>query len=79
VAVIPPAAGAAPGQDVHPFGAADLDALLPHVDLFSLNACARRAGTGRAAQGPAAGQRACAQRHHGRQGRRDVVGRPAAA
>jgi hypothetical protein len=47
VAVIPPAAGAAPEQGAagaRPFGAADLDALLPHVDLFSLNACAHRTG-----------------------------------
>ena len=45
VAVIPPAASAAP--DAHGrsasarlFTSADLEALLAHVDLFSLNACA---------------------------------------
>ena len=45
VAVIPPAAGAAPdtrgrSADARLFTSADLEALLPHVDLFSLNACA---------------------------------------
>lgn len=45
VAVIPPAASLADtqggrGAGARLFAAADLIALLPHVDLFSLNACA---------------------------------------
>lgn len=43
--MIPPAATAAPeargrNTDARLFTSADLEALLPHVDLFSLNACA---------------------------------------
>ena len=43
--MIPPAASAAPdtrgrSADTHLFTSVNLEALLPHVDLFSLNACA---------------------------------------
>jgi hypothetical protein len=82
LAVIPPAAGAAVKQGAagaRPFGAADMEVLLPHVDLFSLNACACCAGPPALPRVLPWGRRACARRRHGRPRRRNLVGRPAAA